>query len=320
MRLAFTIHHTFLGQGACAWQAWQAWRNVGLTTAGFLLGMGSPATLASELPRAMNHCLSLPSIESPAVECDRPSKAHKLPQVAAPPAANLSSADRRDRATEDAHWGALPQVSTIPPESAFSSVQNVEVAPEIIESSPVLRRWLEEVPDISVDIQHDPAFRTRLRVGYSEFPSTDNTGGVYVGVQDVFVGRTPLTLSAEYSTDGNGDRELIGADAQYYLLPLGWYGNFAPVVGYRSINNSTFTSEGINVGFRIILIPSRTGAADLSVTQSWVAPGTSEEVGLTTFAAGYAIAEDIRIGTDIQTQNTRDRQESRVSLLLEWML
>lgn len=317
MMLASIIHHNFLGRGAFAWQAW---RNVGLTTAGFLLGMGSPVTLASELPLATNHCLSLPSIESPAVECDRPNKAYKLPPVAFPPSASFSSADGSDRATVDDRLWSLPQVSEIPPESALSSVQNVEVAPEIIESSPVLRRWLEEVPDVSVDIQHDPAFRTRLRVGYSEFPSTDNTGGVYVGVQDVFVGRTPLTLSAEYSANGNGDRELIGADAQYYLLPLGWYGNFAPVVGYRSINNSTFTTEGINVGFRIILIPSRTGAADLSLTQSWVAPGTSEEVGLTTFSAGYAIAEDIRIGTDIQTQNTRDRQESRVSLLLEWML
>ena len=195
----------------------------------------------------------------------------------------------------------------------------VEVAPDIIENSPVLQRWLEEVPDVAVDIQHDPAFRTRVRVGYASFPSTDQTGGWYVGVQDVFVGRTPLTLSAEYTANSRGDRELIGADAQYYLLPLGWYGNVAPVLGYRSISTPTFDTQGVNVGLRIILIPSRTGAADLTLTQSWVAPGTAEEVGLTTLAVGYAITEAIRLGTDIQTQNTRDRQESRVSLLLEWM-
>jgi hypothetical protein len=202
----------------------------------------------------------------------------------------------------------------------FSAAHTVEIDPAIIESSPVLQRWLEEVPDVSVDIQHDPAFRPRLRVGYAQHPSTDNHGGFYIGVQDVFIGRTPLALSAEYSTDGPGDRELIGADASYYLLPLGWYGNVAPVLGYRSINNSTFDSDGINVGLRIILVPSRTGAVDLALTQSWVSPGTEEEVGLTTFSAGYAIADDIRLGTDIQTQNTRDRQESRISLLLEWML
>lgn len=205
-------------------------------------------------------------------------------------------------------------------DSPDSSVQRVDVDPAIIEGSPVLQRWLEEVPDLAVDIHHDPAFRTRVRMGYVEFPSTDNTGGVYVGVQDVFVGRTPLTLSAEYAVNGRGDRQVIGADAQYYLLPLGWYGNVAPVIGYRDIQTSAFDSSGVNLGVRVILIPSRTGTADLSVTQSWVAPGTDREVGLTTFAAGYAIAEDLRIGTDIQIQNARERQESRVGILLEWML
>lgn len=206
---------------------------------------------------------------------------------------------------------------TVPP---ASSVQQVDVDPAIIEGSPVLQRWLEEVPDLAVDNDHDPAFRTRVRVGYAEFPSTNNTAGVYIGVQDVFVGRTPLTLSAEYATNSRGDRQTIGADAQYYLLPLGWYGNVAPVIGYRDIQTPTFDSEGLNLGLRIVFIPSRTGTADLSLTQSWVAPGSDQEVGLTTFTAGYAIAEDLRIGTDIQIQNGRDRQESRVGVLLEWML
>jgi hypothetical protein len=202
----------------------------------------------------------------------------------------------------------------------LASVQRVDVDPAIIENSPVLQRWLEEVPNLAVDVNHDPAFRTRVRLGYAEFPSTDNTSGIYVGVQDVFVGRTPLTLSADYATNGRGDRQEFGVDAQYYLLPLGWYGNVAPVVGYRDIQTSAFESSGLNLGLRVVVIPSRTGTADLSVTQSWVAPGTDREVGLTTFTAGYAIAEDLRIGTDIQIQNTRDRQESRLGLLLEWML
>ena len=202
----------------------------------------------------------------------------------------------------------------------LASVQRVDVDPAIIENSPVLQRWLEEIPNLAVDVNHDPAFRTRVRLGYAGFPSTDNTGGVYVGVQDVFVGRTPLTLSADYTTNGQGDRQEFGVDAQYYLLPLGWYGNVAPVIGYRNIETSAFESDGVNLGLRVVFIPSRTGTADLSVTQSWVAPGTEREVGLTTFTAGYAIAEDLRIGTDIQIQNTRNRQESRVGFLLEWML
>ncbi|MEM6836336.1 MAG: hypothetical protein AAF609_05725 [Cyanobacteria bacterium P01_C01_bin.120] len=197
--------------------------------------------------------------------------------------------------------------------------QSLNVDADVIEDSPVLQRWLEEVPDLAVDIDHDPAFRTRVRIGYAEFPAADNTGGIYVGVQDVFVGRTPLTLSGEYAVNGRGDHQLFGADMQYYLLPLGWYGNIAPVLGYRNIATDTFDAEGLNIGMRFMLIPSRTGTADLSFTQSWVAPGTDEEVGLTTLAAGYAIAEDVRIGTDIQLQNGPDGQESRVGVLLEWM-
>ncbi|MGF1457639.1 MAG: hypothetical protein ACFBSG_01285 [Leptolyngbyaceae cyanobacterium] len=257
--------------------------------------------------------------------------AHKIDKAVCGVASSEDSGNRASHTAADALiWidpfaiatgeATLPTPAAIADASTLSIEQPVDIDPAIIEGSPVLQRWLEEVPDVAVDIHHDPAFRTRLRLGYAEFPSTDNTGGLYVGVQDIFVGRTPLTVSAEYATNGRGDRQTIGVDAQYYLFPLGWYGNIAPVIGYRDIETSAFETAGINIGLRVILIPSRTGTADLSVTQSWVDPGTSEEVGLTTFAAGYAIAEDLRIGTDIQIQNTRKRQESRVGVLVEWML
>ncbi|NJN22822.1 MAG: hypothetical protein HC812_18660 [Leptolyngbya sp. RL_3_1] len=196
----------------------------------------------------------------------------------------------------------------------------IDVDPALIESSPVLQRWLEGIPDIAAEIKHDPAFRTRLRLGYAHFPSNDHTGGLYVGVQDIFVGRTPLTVSAEYSQNGRGDRTSYGVDAQYYVLPLGSYGNFAPVFGYRHLETPAYISEGLNVGFRVVLIPSRTGAADLTLTQTWVAPGTNNEVGLTTFSVGYAVTSQLRLSTDIQTQNTATRQDSRVGMVLEWML
>ncbi len=199
------------------------------------------------------------------------------------------------------------------------SLQTVDIDPAIIESSPVLQRWVQEIPDVATDIAHDPAFHTRLRVGYAEFPAANHTGGILIGIQDLFIGQTPLTLSAEYATDLRGDNELIGIDAQYYLLPLGWYGNVAPVVGYRSITTPEFSHNGLNLGLKIILIPSRNGAADLSLTQSWVNPGSADEIGLTTLSIGYAITSHLRIGTDIQTQNTSESQESRVSLLFEWL-
>ncbi|MDB9527818.1 hypothetical protein PN498_17620 [Oscillatoria sp. CS-180] len=252
-------------------------------------------------------------------DCDRAETLiHKTNRLASKPRATPVPSIDLLLEYESGQTALPPSAPSVP--VAMTLAQTVDVDPAIVESSPVLQRWLEEIPDIATDIQHDPAFRTRLRLGYAEFPSDGGTGGLYVGVQDIFVGQTPLTLSAEYSISNDGDLELVGADAQYYLLPMGWYGNVAPVVGYRSVNTPNFNSDGINLGLRIVLIPSRTGAADLSITQSWVAPGTDEELGLTTFSAGYAIAEDLRVGTDIQTQNARDYQESRVSLLVEWML
>lgn len=205
------------------------------------------------------------------------------------------------------------------PTKTLADATNLDLDPQTIEDSPVLQRWLEEVPDIDHSINHDPAFRTQVRIGYAEFPSTDHTSGIYVGVQDLFIGQTPLTLSAEYAANGRGDRRLIGADAQYYLLPLGWYANLAPVVGYRAIDTPDFSTEGVNLGIRLVLVPSRNGATDLAFTQSWVTPGSSAEISLTKFTVGYAITRDFRLATDFQWQSTPARNESRVSLLLEWM-
>ncbi|MEM9768284.1 MAG: hypothetical protein AAF892_10445, partial [Cyanobacteria bacterium P01_D01_bin.71] len=146
------------------------------------------------------------------------------------------SVDQRPAITSGAAAPAAATESLAETERASENIaQRLDVDADIIEGSPVLQRWLEEVPDLAFDIDHDPAFRTRVRVGYAEFPAADNTGGVYIGVQDVFVGRTPLTLSGEYAVNGQGDSQSFGADVQYYLLPLGWYGNIAPVIGYRHI-------------------------------------------------------------------------------------
>jgi len=46
------------------------------------------------------------------------------------------------------------------------------------------------------DIANDPSFRTRLRLGY--FLPLGKQGGVNVGWEDVFIGRTGLTVSGEY--------------------------------------------------------------------------------------------------------------------------
>lgn len=196
----------------------------------------------------------------------------------------------------------------------------LDLDPKLIQSSPVLQRWLKQVPNVLDEIRHDPSFRTRLRLGYSQFPSTNHASGWNVGVEDVFLGRSGLTLNADYQGAFNGKREAWGADLRYYVLPLGSFINAGPVLGFRHLETTRYETEGLNAGFRVLLVPSRTGAADISLTQTWVAPGSDREVGLTTLSFGYALTSQLRLSTDIQKQNSRQRKDSRVGIVLEWML
>jgi hypothetical protein len=68
-----------------------------------------------------------------------------------------------------------------------------------------------------------------------------------------------------------------------------------------------------------MLALSRTGAADVSLTQSFVSPGSNEEVGITTLSVGYAVTQNLRLSTDIQKQNSKEDKDSRVGIVLEWM-
>ena len=208
-----------------------------------------------------------------------------------------------------------PQPQTTPQ----PATQELDLSPEIIENSPVLQRWLREVPNVLDEIRNDPSFRTRLRLGYSHFPSTNGASGFNVGVEDVFLSRTGLTVSGDYQRSFNGKRESFGADLRYYVLPLGSYFNIAPQVGYRNLTTGNYSTDGVNVGARLMLALSRTGAADIALTQSFVSPGSGDEVGMTTLSFGYAVTRNLRLSTDIQKQNSREDKDSRVGIVLEWM-
>jgi len=211
---------------------------------------------------------------------------------------------------------------TTPSFALADAAIDLELSPEVVKGSPVLQRWLEGVPNVLSDIANTPGFRTRVRLSYDRFPSTNQAAGWNVGIEDIFVGRTGLTVSGDYQTafDSTVQRDAWGAELRYYLRPLGSYVNLAPVVGYRRLSTSLYSTEGVNLGLRLLLVPSRGGGADIALTQTWVAPGTDREVGLTTLAAGYALTYNLRLFTEIQQQNARQRQDSRLGLGLEWML
>ncbi|MDJ0799677.1 MAG: hypothetical protein QNJ51_23165 [Calothrix sp. MO_167.B12] len=201
-----------------------------------------------------------------------------------------------------------------------SQIQELDISPEIMNNSPVLQRWRRKVPNVLQDIQKDPSFTTRLRLGYSLFPSTGNASGLYLGVEDIFIGRSGLTVSGDYQVALNGKRETVGANVNYYLRPLGSYVNVAPLAGYRYFQTGNYSTDGVNLGVKLILVLSRGGAADISITQSWISPGSEDEVGLTKLSFGYAVSPHLRLSTDIQKQNSRQDKGSSVGVILEWML
>ncbi|ACK64168.1 hypothetical protein PCC8801_0061 [Rippkaea orientalis PCC 8801] len=206
-----------------------------------------------------------------------------------------------------------------PPKNTNNLPQNsLDLPPEMIQESPVLQRWLKEIPDVLDDIHNDPSFRTVIRIGYTEFPSTKHDGGLNIGVKDIFIGKTGLTISGDYQTSF-GDRDAGGVDLQYYLLPLGSYINVAPSLGYRAISTNNYSEDGINIGGKVILPLSRTGASDISFSQRFISPGNQDEVGITNVSFGYALTKQIRLSTEIEKQNSRVKKDSQVSIMLEWM-
>lgn len=216
------------------------------------------------------------------------------------------------------HHPVLKPAQLIASEPAAAT--SIDLDPALVEDSPVLQQWLEEVPDVLSEIRRDPSFRPRLRFGYSQFPANEQAAGFNVGIEDALIGNTGFTVSGDYQGTFDGARQAYGADLHYYVLPLGSSVNIAPVVGYRHIDTDRYTTSGVRVGARLRVVPSRTGAADITLTQSWVAPGTDEEVGISTLSFGYAVTRELRISTDLEKQNAPARKDSRVGIVLEWML
>ena len=198
---------------------------------------------------------------------------------------------------------------------ASSQSLPIDIPPQI-RSSPTLQKWLRSVPNIQQDITNDPSFKTRVRLGYTRF-TQGNTDGLSLGLEDVRLGSTPVTLSASYSAS-RADSSW-GIDVQPYLLPLGGYFNLAPVVGIRSLSTSTTQTTGLNLGARLLVVPSRGGGADVTIQQTWTAIGTDREVGVGKISIGYAIAPKLRLATDLERWQGRSVFETRASLLLEWM-
>ncbi len=292
LRLGGCLAVLGLGQNALALETWSNPVEAAVPSA---IALEAPDLEPPHTPAAASLALCPQTLEPCAVSFDTVVPAASLASTVAP-----------------------PETIALDPEAVAPSL---DLDPAIIDGSPTLQRWLEDIPDVADEIRHRPSFRTRLRAGYAQFPSSGQIGGFGAAVEDVFVvPGTGLTASADYSRSWNGDRESYGGEARYYLLPLGGYVNIAPTVGYRSLSTPAYQTDGLDVGLRLMLVPSRGGGADLALSQRWVAPGSEGEVGITSLAIGYAVTPQLRLGTDFQLQNSRFGQDSRFGLLLELLL
>jgi hypothetical protein len=222
-------------------------------------------------------------------------------------AATEALIDPIQMAQAEAQPGSTPPASTEPTQSD-SGIQ-----------SPVLEKWRNQPPNVLEDIKNDPSFRTRVRLGLSYFPSTFDSLGWHVGLEDLRIGRTQLTVNADYQATFTGKRQAGGATLRYYLFPLGKVLNIAPVMGYRYLETPRYNTDGLEVGARLQLALSRGGAADLAITQTWVNPRQREEVGLTGLSFGYALTKKLRLSTEVQKQNSRQKRDTRFGIGLEWM-
>lgn len=202
---------------------------------------------------------------------------------------------------------------------AQSNNNSIDIEPEILQGSPVLQKWLKGIPDIQNEIKTAPSFRTRVKVGYSQYPSANQAGGFHLAVDDLFLGQSGLSASANYNSSATGNRTAYGVDAQYYLFPLGGYVNITPLVGFRHLETDRYNRDGLNLGAKVMIVGSRGGGADVAISQSWVGFGSPTETGLTTFSVGYALTENLRLSTDIQQQNAKENYDSRVGFGVEWM-
>jgi hypothetical protein len=197
------------------------------------------------------------------------------------------------------------------------SAADLEIDRQIIDRSPVLQRWLNSPPDLLDDIYNSPSFDSKLRIGIT---SRNHSLGLELGIEDIFIGKLPVTFNANVQAELSGRESEINANFRYYLLPLGSYWNVAPVVGYRQFNQFERPQiSGLDVGLQGILVLSPQ-SSDLRLSHTFTSPQSNLEMSITTLSSSYALTNNLRLGTKIEWRRSPIIYDSRVGFLLELAL
>ena len=202
-------------------------------------------------------------------------------------------------------------------EQKMRSAADLEIDRQIIDRSPVLQRWLNSPPDLLDDIYNSPSFDSKLRIGIT---SRNHSLGLELGIEDIFIGKLPVTFNANVQAELSGRESEINANFRYYLLPLGSYWNVAPVVGYRQFNQFERPQiSGLDVGVQGILVLSPQ-SSDLRLSHTFTSPQSNLEMSITTLSSSYALTNNLRLGTKIEWRRSPIIYDSRVGFLLELTL
>jgi hypothetical protein len=218
-------------------------------------------------------------------------------------------------------WGLLCSVGlgftiTLNINEVRADSKDLKLDQEIIKNSPVLQRWLVNPPDILSDIYNTPSFSAKIRLGLT---ARDQSLGFDLGLSDLFLGQSSLTISANYQHEFSGQETDLNTDLKYYLLPLGGYFNIAPQIGYRYIDFFGENVSGVDVGLQGILVLSP-HSSDIRLSQTFTAPRSDRETSITTLSTSYALTNKLSIGSNIQWRRSPVRSDSRVGFYLEWRL
>ncbi|MCF2970993.1 hypothetical protein L1047_07290 [Synechococcus sp. Nb3U1] len=201
-----------------------------------------------------------------------------------------------------------------PVPTTLSAAIDLGLDSQILEDSPVLRRWLQNPPNLLEEIRNTPVLPTRLQANF------ESSSHWRVSLQDLrLVDR--LTLSGDYrqSADEPKDRQ-YGSEIRYFIAPMGSVFNLAPQLGYRVLKQENRSLSGVSYGAFAVLALAP-GAADLTGSYSWVAPQEPEEgqATLAEITAAYAISPSFRLSARYSLRNSTLTRESSLGLGVEWI-
>ena len=213
-------------------------------------------------------------------------------------------------------WG-LPSYAI--PENIPAAADALNIEQDLVQRSPVLKRWLEAPPNVLSEIDNTPAFPTKFKVGVANVTSQDNDYELVLGIEDIFLGKSRFTVSGEYHQSLNQNTHntnLWGGNVRYYLLPLGAYINLAPQVGYTSLRQEGTEFQGPELGGKLVFALFQT--ADVTLTETVILPSQGLTVGRTQLSFGYALSPSTRISADINFINAPTRQDTSFGINFEF--